>query len=47
MKNNIEFVCDRCGKPQPKNNKKSNKNWEVFDANKKCSCGGNYKLKIL
>ena len=27
----IEFKCDKCGKPQPKNEKQSNQNWNVYD----------------
>jgi hypothetical protein len=47
-KNNLvfEFKCNKCGKPQPKNEEKSNENWEVHDCNAKCDCGGKYVLFI-
>lgn len=32
----FETKCVKCGKPQPKNENKSNKNWNVFDCNVKC-----------
>ena len=41
----FNFVCDKCGEKQKPDKKESNKNWEVFP-NKKCSCGGTYKLKF-
>ena len=40
----IEFKCDKCGKLQPKNEKKSNHNWNVYDSNQKCECGGTFKM---
>ena len=40
----IEFKCNKCGKPQPKNVEKSNENWNVFDCNKKCDCGGKFVM---
>ena len=40
----IEFKCDKCGKPQPKNEKQSNHNWNVYDCNQKCECGGTFKM---
>jgi hypothetical protein len=43
-KNPIEFKCDRCGKPQPKNETASSKNWNVYDSNQKCECGGTFKM---
>lgn len=27
----IEMKCEKCGKPQPKDDKQSNENWSVFD----------------
>lgn len=39
----FKMICDKCGKPQPKNDKDSNENWEVFDCNQKCECGGIFK----
>ena len=41
-KRGIEFKCKKCGKPQPKNEEKSNENWKVYDSNKKCDCGGDF-----
>ncbi len=43
-KNPIEFKCDKCGKPQPKNEAKSNHNWNVYEHNQKCECGGTFKM---
>ena len=40
----IEFKCDKCGKPQPKNKEKSNHNWNAYDCNQKCECGGMFKM---
>lgn len=34
--------CEKCGKLQEKNKKESNKNWNVYDCNVKCECGGAY-----
>lgn len=42
----FERKCEKCGKPQPKNEKESNKNWDVFDSNAKCECGGNFVTYI-
>lgn len=41
-KPDIEFKCDKCGKLQPKNNEKSNNNFDVFDCNQTCECGGKF-----
>ena len=40
----IEIVraCRRCGKLQKKNEKESNVNWNVYDINVICECGGNF-----
>ena len=40
----IEIVraCRRCGKLQKKNEKESNANWNVYDINVICECGGNF-----
>ncbi len=40
----IEFKCTECGKPQQKNKNKSNENWNVYDCNQKCSCGGEFGM---
>lgn len=37
----IIIKCNKCGKKAEKNQKESNKNWEVFD-NLKCECGGKF-----
>lgn len=42
----MEFKCDKCGKPQPKNKKESNKNWIVYDSNQMCECGGKFARYI-
>lgn len=42
----FERKCVKCGKPQPKNEKESNKNWNVFDFNVKCECGGEFATYI-
>lgn len=41
-KRKIELKCENCGKPQQKNEEKSNENWSVFDCNQKCECGGKF-----
>lgn len=38
----IEHKCEKCGKPQPRNEEKSNENWDVYDCNKTCECGGKF-----
>lgn len=38
----FESKCEKCGRPQEKNKKKSNKNWDVFDNNERCECGGRF-----
>jgi len=40
----IVFQCDRCGANQPKDEKQSNENWEVFIAEQKCECGGQFRI---
>ena len=38
MKNNIfKFICKKCGKEMPVDEKQSNKNWKVYKT--KCICG--------
>ena len=39
-----EFKCNKCGKPQPKNEKESKHNWNVYDQNQKCECGETFKM---
>lgn len=39
--------CEKCGKPQPKNEEKSNKNWAVFDTNATCECGGKFITEFV
>lgn len=38
----MEFKCEKCGKSQPRNEKESNENWDVYDSNQKCECGGEF-----
>lgn len=45
-KEKIEVKCEKCGKSQPKNEDMSNKNWNVFDCNKTCECGGKFVTYI-
>ena len=42
--NKLEIVraCRRCGKLQKKNEKESNRYWNVYDVNVICECGGNF-----
>ncbi len=42
----INFKCEKCGKSQKKDDKKSNKNLKVFKANEKCECGGKFKINF-
>ena len=42
----IEFVCDKCGKPQKPDKEKSTENWTVYKNGEKCKCGGEYKMDI-
>ena len=43
----INIVCKECGKPQKKNQEKSNSNWDYFDGNVLCECGGEFEVKIV
>ena len=43
-KNNIEFKCESCEKPQPINKEQSNANWNYYDCNVKCKCGGKFVM---
>jgi predicted RNA-binding Zn-ribbon protein involved in translation (DUF1610 family) len=45
-KNPVEFKCNKCGKAQPRNDEKSNKNWSVFDCKQVCECGGKFVVWI-
>lgn len=40
----IKMVCDKCGKPMPVDNEKSNQNWVVYK--NECHCGGKGKLDM-
>lgn len=42
----IEMKCEKCGKPQKKNEKQSNENWSVFNTNETCECGGKFCMFI-
>jgi DNA-directed RNA polymerase subunit RPC12/RpoP len=45
-KQQIKYVCEKCGKEPEPNKEMSNENWKVFD-NKPCAhCGGNIKIVI-
>lgn len=37
----IVRACKLCGKPQKKDEKRSNENWNVY-GNEKCKCGGSF-----
>lgn len=43
---NLEMLCDKCGKPQTINKEKSNQNWDVYDTNVTCKCGGKFVMHI-
>lgn len=45
-KTEIEVKCEKCGKAQPKNKNMSNGNFDVFDCNEKCECGGKFVTYI-
>ena len=45
-KTKMEIKCEKCGKPQQKNAKKSNNSWSAFDCNQKCKCGGKFVMFI-
>ena len=42
----IEMKCEKCGKPQTKDDKQSNENWSVFDCKQTCECGGKFVMYI-
>ena len=48
MKKNTlpKLICNKCGKEQKRNEKESNENWNVFDVNKRCKCGGKFEIKF-
>jgi hypothetical protein len=43
----IEFVCDRCGKSAPLDEKHSNENWTAFNIKDPCECGGKFIPKLF
>ncbi len=45
-KNVMEMLCDKCKKPQARNEEKSTENWDVYDCNVKCECGGKYTMHM-
>lgn len=42
----MEFKCEKCGKPQPRNEKESSKNWNSYDCNQVCECGGKFVMYV-
>lgn len=38
----FERKCEKCGRQQSKDKKLSNNNWNVFDNNERCECGGRF-----
>lgn len=47
MKQNpIIIACELCGKPQPKDESRSNENWNVYDTKAVCECGGKFKIML-
>lgn len=44
-KQEIKFVCNKCGKLQLKDEKQSNRNWSIFSTAVKCECGGKFEMK--
>lgn len=45
-KNPIIIACELCGKPQPKDESRSNENWNVYDTKAVCECGGKFKIML-
>lgn len=45
-KTEIECKCERCGRPQTKDESKSNKNWSAFQCGQMCECGGKFVMYI-
>ena len=43
----IKFLCNKCGKEQPRDEKQSNENWNVYPTNQSCNCGGKFYIKIV
>ena len=39
---NLVRACKNCGKLQNKNEKESTHNWNVYDTNVTCECGGRF-----
>ena len=42
--NLIVRACELCGAIQPRDESRSNENWNVYDAKAICRCGGKYKI---
>ena len=40
----LTFHCDKCNSEPEIDKEKSNNNWTVYKTNKKCVCGGVFKL---
>ena len=43
-KNVIEFRCNKCGEKQLRNEAQSNENWNAYDQNQTCECGGKFVM---
>ena len=42
----IEMKCEKCGKLQNKSEKQSNENWNAFNTDERCECGGKFCMFI-
>lgn len=42
----FEMKCEKCGKPQPKDESNSNENWNAFKCGETCECGGKFVMYI-
>ena len=45
-KTNFECKCEKCGKPQPKDEKHTSKNWNAFSCNQICECGEKFVMYV-
>lgn len=42
----IEFRCNKCGAPQPRDEEMSRPNWNVYKNHTLCQCGGKFVMWI-
>lgn len=42
----MEMKCEKCGRPQKKDEKRSNENWSAYETKAVCECGRKYVMYV-